>query len=462
MCFDVVGEYQNSVESTFTFRSFLPKITLAVTVSVNPLMLASVMCSQFLGTFGNSAHVYVSDVPEHNFNISDKLLRPETTQQHLDQHDHRNGGEACTRECRVWSSTSIFGHLWVWHFYARRVLAYHRKMRHCRHTNTNSTSHTDSSSRTSEVTTDNILEQQTSNKGRRSTEIALSTVSITNSNDVAAVQLLSTPMAYCLGGKYQQLPTTSDLAPSASTSDPSIGLQCRVNSTTPDKFTLFPRMPAELRLRVWTEAYPEPRLIEIRVERGGIWSVRCSTKLSSLFVVCHESRTEVFKRHLSISRHLHSAVTIPFDGEKDVLVFRRDGYSNWEFLSAFSNYHSLEITHSIRRIVWEDKSYTRRVSPFCLTDLFRFRDLKGILRMPNLKTVQIAKFNARQDACVVVGCVETPASEEYQKKKARMKADMDAMLQGYRRDYASQKSNDTANKSIEVTIGELVLADWKS
>ncbi|KAL2069110.1 hypothetical protein VTL71DRAFT_15448 [Oculimacula yallundae] len=64
-------------------------------------------------------------------------------------------------------------------------------------------------------------------------------------------------------------------------------------------FMLFPKLPVELRLRVWKEAYPNPRWIEIHFDTAeDYWWTCCNSERSALFAICHESRTEILKTHV--------------------------------------------------------------------------------------------------------------------------------------------------------------------
>lgn len=69
------------------------------------------------------------------------------------------------------------------------------------------------------------------------------------------------------------------------------------------KFHPFPRLPAELRTRIWELAQAEPRVVEIRVKRSeGTWGdikhISSPTKSPALLHACRESRRCALKQSL--------------------------------------------------------------------------------------------------------------------------------------------------------------------
>ncbi|KAG4432880.1 hypothetical protein IFR05_011626 [Cadophora sp. M221] len=95
-------------------------------------------------------------------------------------------------------------------------------------------------------------------------------------------------------------------------------------------FTLFPKLPLELRLMIWKELVPQGRLITIK---GGIvkheyfegWHANAypsnSEALNALFQACHDSRKMIQKTH-TLSFHDRLTAPIYFDFKHDVLFFK--------------------------------------------------------------------------------------------------------------------------------------------
>ncbi|KAF8860147.1 hypothetical protein BDZ45DRAFT_741754 [Acephala macrosclerotiorum] len=73
-----------------------------------------------------------------------------------------------------------------------------------------------------------------------------------------------------------------------------------------EKFTLFPKLPIELRLKIWDEAMPGPRVIELLVHHGrngmgdpGIAYTDCKTP--SILHASRESRNHVLKKYKTLA-----------------------------------------------------------------------------------------------------------------------------------------------------------------
>ncbi|PVH84941.1 hypothetical protein DL98DRAFT_584004 [Cadophora sp. DSE1049] len=134
------------------------------------------------------------------------------------------------------------------------------------------TGNIDGMSRSSEETTSAILKQQYPIGGETLIDTAPIIPSITNNDVDTTDQPMSppTPQPFC--DEDPPLSTALNLVPPAPTPPSSADLENQVIPITTDRFTLFPKLPAELRLRVWKEAYPEPRCIEVRFDgtTGGL------------------------------------------------------------------------------------------------------------------------------------------------------------------------------------------------
>lgn len=66
------------------------------------------------------------------------------------------------------------------------------------------------------------------------------------------------------GGANTQSPLSCDNQPIPSQSGNTTASASPQNSMSLEKFTLFPKLPIELRLKIWKESMPrEPRVIEV-------------------------------------------------------------------------------------------------------------------------------------------------------------------------------------------------------
>lgn len=78
-----------------------------------------------------------------------------------------------------------------------------------------------------------------------------------------------------------------------------------LNLSSKPKFTLFPKLPAEIRLMIWKAALPGPRLVDVNFQfedsefafGSNLASCASPTPPPTLLSVCHESRTEALKHY---------------------------------------------------------------------------------------------------------------------------------------------------------------------
>jgi hypothetical protein len=76
-----------------------------------------------------------------------------------------------------------------------------------------------------------------------------------------------------------------------------------------NEFTLFPKLPVELRLKIWRAALPGPRIIEAYYDyeesvNGDISDgvIRTNQPPPVLLSVCHESREETLRKYITICK----------------------------------------------------------------------------------------------------------------------------------------------------------------
>jgi hypothetical protein len=129
-------------------------------------------------------------------------------------------------------------------------------------------------------------------------------------------------------------------------------------------FTLFPKFPPELRLRVWKYALPGPRYIEVQliydedweeseVESVKSWNYVCKDNVPVLFFVCRESRAEVVKRYQPLRPTEVGSEVVYYNASVDVLVFR---YAKEVMLYEYGvwlDYLPSEFVATIKNMAWE-------------------------------------------------------------------------------------------------------------
>ncbi|KAI0875072.1 hypothetical protein GGS24DRAFT_309246 [Hypoxylon argillaceum] len=108
-----------------------------------------------------------------------------------------------------------------------------------------------------------------------------------------------------------------------------------VDSFEPD-FHVFPQLPAELRLMIWSLSLPGPRIVSIRcgprpAAHGATPSIQCRspTPVPAALHACRESRAEAQRRYkLLFGMGGPDPATIYFDPLRDALYFgARDGFA---------------------------------------------------------------------------------------------------------------------------------------
>ncbi|KAH8795455.1 hypothetical protein BGZ57DRAFT_947028 [Hyaloscypha finlandica] len=103
------------------------------------------------------------------------------------------------------------------------------------------------------------------------------------------------------------------------------------------EFTLFPRLPAELRLRIWAASKPGPRVVEIEFDNRLSFETLSPTSPPSLLAVCRDSRNETLKFYRKLLKPSNNGrwfQTIYFDPHTDILYLP-------EGVSRIGNFHSV-------------------------------------------------------------------------------------------------------------------------
>ncbi len=195
--------------------------------------------------------------------------------------------------------------------------------------------------------------------------------------------------------------------------------------STERKFTLFPKLPPELRLRVY-KLFPEREHVEVSPYEtlfsehkiSGRWVIHVTAPRATLLWVCHESRTEAKKNYIVLGDSPPRLYTYLSEA---VLVFRLSSFT-WEVnFGRWLDYYPPELAKNIKHALWEqemtlDRVFSglgRRFPRGCV----RLRDLR---RLVGLESLDVAYLDGGSG--IVTGFeVERGASPLTQRRNKRRK-----------------------------------------
>ena len=165
-----------------------------------------------------------------------------------------------------------------------------------------------------------------------------------------------------------------------------------------EKFTVFPNLAVELRLKIWRSSFPGPRNVgvKIRIKDSGFggWIVRENTPPPPVALhVCHESREEALKYYILSFGTTVYPPTIYFNYQIDTLCFS-DKFSEGTRQSTGASDYLLNLWHGTTFTSYDSKAkhakniryitldvdeniYTRR--SFCWEEIRRFEGLEKLL-----------------------------------------------------------------------------------
>jgi hypothetical protein len=174
-------------------------------------------------------------------------------------------------------------------------------------------------------------------------------------------------------------------------------------------FTLFPRLPLELRLKIWQTMLPGPRTVNIQYKMK--YDEFDGKKVSSFtgwtsfdpvpvaLHVCQESREESLKRYQTSFGSYFHASKIYFDFSKDILRFGADDGSskNIYLLDIFlgGGYHGANDVEKVRSMIVSinDDLYARRYFIWNEIRLFTsLEELKIVVWEEDFTTDEIMRF----------------------------------------------------------------------
>lgn len=103
--------------------------------------------------------------------------------------------------------------------------------------------------------------------------------------------------------------------------------QAAEQRTEGSSFTLFPKLPVELRLMVWELALPGPRVITIQARRvssaaRGLPHLTADYSIPAIFHTSQESREAVLRKYEFAFPRNHLINSFYFDFSRDVLFLR--------------------------------------------------------------------------------------------------------------------------------------------
>ncbi|TAQ88116.1 hypothetical protein B7494_g3580 [Chlorociboria aeruginascens] len=170
-------------------------------------------------------------------------------------------------------------------------------------------------------------------------------------------------------------------------------------ATSPPRFTLFPDLPCELRIKIWKLAEPGPRTVRIQYNMNyKSWNGKFIADFKgwtspdpapTILHVCQESRAEALRTYSpAFGSYFHapkvyinfSIDTLKFDNpQKDGLGEGSDIYLLDTFLAG--GYHGADDCEKVRRLVVDVSVslYERRT--FCWLDILQFEELEELTLM---------------------------------------------------------------------------------
>ncbi|OIW33748.1 hypothetical protein CONLIGDRAFT_190418 [Coniochaeta ligniaria NRRL 30616] len=171
-----------------------------------------------------------------------------------------------------------------------------------------------------------------------------------------------------------------------------------------NEFHLFPRLPPEIRIKIWNFSLPDPRIVEVRcgsdsisnkvpIGLGGVTGCLSSASIPVTLGVCRESRAETSRRYKAMFGFAGRPGRVYFDPARDVLYFGANGTGlmgpHAQFRTVFALCES--DLACVRRIA-VDEAVLGPVSPgyselerFMATARAVYQILTWVLRLPGLE-----------------------------------------------------------------------------
>ncbi|KAH8660946.1 hypothetical protein BGZ60DRAFT_115252 [Tricladium varicosporioides] len=148
---------------------------------------------------------------------------------------------------------------------------------------------------------------------------------------------------------------------------------------TLDSFSLFITLPSELRLKIWSLALPEPRVVPVRYNRHQK-QYTSDAPPPSLLHACSESREQFLSVYekLRLSQKYDSAVFVDFARDTiffDSLDCSPEGDLSYDLATSLQSHKILSL--AVESQVWE------------VLRVFRYESLSEVKLIKNLKTIAL-------------------------------------------------------------------------
>jgi hypothetical protein len=135
------------------------------------------------------------------------------------------------------------------------------------------------------------------------------------------------------------------------------------------EFTKFPKLPPELRLRIWSHSLPDPRIVTIEqsLTRAKDYRISCQNRVPGTLLVNRESREVALKRYSLRFTTFENVYGPPvyFDFNRDVICLKRCDRDWWNnFNDEFNEDLSLVTRIMIENLHCSLNQMILRAEPF--------------------------------------------------------------------------------------------------
>jgi hypothetical protein len=196
------------------------------------------------------------------------------------------------------------------------------------------------------------------------------------------------------------------------------------------RFTLFPALAPELRIKIWKYALPGPRYIEAKTCRRWdgfsawdgtfYWQVLGKDKAPAVLFVCHESREASIKNYTLIRSTEDGCQAAYFNPNIDVLVFRYTDHQDPEVFEfeAFVNHLPDEFVARIKHMGWEAEEaqedyYDHTQTNHFVIDADYHLIQTNLNKLRGLESLSISQYNEAQRGMVIGFKEHEPNSEHH-------------------------------------------------
>ncbi|KAF2153133.1 hypothetical protein K461DRAFT_135643 [Myriangium duriaei CBS 260.36] len=153
------------------------------------------------------------------------------------------------------------------------------------------------------------------------------------------------------------------------------------------QFTLFLKLPIELRRLIWRHTLPGPRRVRVGCRKGdtcseGLVAREGTAGPPMALQICHEARQEALRYYVLSFGTRVSPPTVYFDYHIDTLCFK-DHATPTGYRSAVADlervYSKVLLAGNVRYLEIHVKRLDISITRFCWAEICRFRGLKEVL-----------------------------------------------------------------------------------